>query len=227
MERQDPKYARAGEIEREFADFIGGDFIIDADNSVVPLSSGQTVDLRSGLKDSLTNGSERFAGLTPRQFEVLQLLSDGLIHQEIAERLSISAKTVEGHVSKIGDKGLVLSEELNESINRTRAGVVALIVEGIGNGELTHEWNGGEVTVSPREEQVIREVVLGKTNQEIAQDLGISRKTVEAHIAHIFPKLKVSNKYQLAGRYIKLEEQGLIAVGRKKRESKKDKSFAA
>ena len=78
------------------------------------------------------------------------VLVDGIYHTDAI--ISISAKTVEGHVSKIGDKGLVLSEELNESINRTRAGVVALIVEGIGNGELTHEWNGGEVTVSPREE---------------------------------------------------------------------------
>ena len=41
------------------------------------------------------------AGLTPRQLEVLGLLAGGLENREIAERLYISPKTVEHHVSAI------------------------------------------------------------------------------------------------------------------------------
>ncbi|MFC3076628.1 ATP-binding protein [Phenylobacterium terrae] len=41
------------------------------------------------------------AGLTPRQREVLSLLSDGLANAEIADRLGLSAKTVEHHVGAI------------------------------------------------------------------------------------------------------------------------------
>lgn len=44
---------------------------------------------------------ENPAGLTSRQMEVLSLLSEGCINAEIAERLFISAKTVDHHVSAI------------------------------------------------------------------------------------------------------------------------------
>src|SRR5262249_41141870 len=41
------------------------------------------------------------SGLTPRQREVLTLLGDGLANADIADRLGLSAKTVEHHVSAI------------------------------------------------------------------------------------------------------------------------------
>jgi DNA-binding NarL/FixJ family response regulator len=41
------------------------------------------------------------AGLTPRQLEVLSLLSEGLSNAEIAERLVVSPRTVEHHVSAV------------------------------------------------------------------------------------------------------------------------------
>ncbi len=43
-------------------------------------------------------------GLTPREQEVLQLIVDGLTSREIAERLVISANTVERHRANIMDK---------------------------------------------------------------------------------------------------------------------------
>jgi DNA-binding NarL/FixJ family response regulator len=42
--------------------------------------------------------------LTPREVEVVSLIAAGLTNREIAERLVISAKTVEHHVSRILDK---------------------------------------------------------------------------------------------------------------------------
>ena len=41
------------------------------------------------------------AGLTTRQIEVLRLLDDGLTNAELAERLYLSVKTVDHHVSAI------------------------------------------------------------------------------------------------------------------------------
>jgi DNA-binding CsgD family transcriptional regulator/tetratricopeptide (TPR) repeat protein len=59
------------------------------------------------------------AGLTPRQFEILLLLAEGLRNSEIAERLSTTPKTIEHHVSAILAK-------LNA---RTRAEAVRLAFE--------------------------------------------------------------------------------------------------
>ena len=50
-----------------------------------------------------TNGSA-FAALSPREREILALLSEGLGNFEIGERLSISEKTVRNHISNVYDK---------------------------------------------------------------------------------------------------------------------------
>jgi len=40
-------------------------------------------------------------GLTKREMEVLKLIAEGLYNKEIADRLTISEKTVKNHVSNI------------------------------------------------------------------------------------------------------------------------------
>ncbi|MCI0477161.1 MAG: response regulator transcription factor [Anaerolineales bacterium] len=53
-----------------------------------------------------TEGNERAAldGLTEREQEVLKLIADGLTNQEIADKLTISVKTVERHRANIMGK---------------------------------------------------------------------------------------------------------------------------
>lgn len=48
--------------------------------------------------------SEVFASLSPRERQVLALISEGLANAEIGERLSISEKTVRNHISSVYDK---------------------------------------------------------------------------------------------------------------------------
>lgn len=52
--------------------------------------------------------------------------------------------------------------------------------------------------LTPRELDVLKWVVKGKTNQEIGMELGISQKTVEKHLESVFAKLKVTSRVEAA-----------------------------
>jgi pimeloyl-ACP methyl ester carboxylesterase/DNA-binding CsgD family transcriptional regulator len=57
-----------------------------------------------GRKGSAGKDEPAFTSLSPREREVLLLITEGLGNAEIAERLSISEKTVRNHVSNLFDK---------------------------------------------------------------------------------------------------------------------------
>jgi DNA-binding CsgD family transcriptional regulator len=56
------------------------------------------------LKGPTRGEDAAFASLSPRERGVLRLITEGLSNAEIAERLSISEKTVRNHVSNLFDK---------------------------------------------------------------------------------------------------------------------------
>ena len=53
-------------------------------------------------------------------------------------------------------------------------------------------------TLTPREIHVIAGVVAGSTNRDISSQLGMSEQTVKNHLSHIFDKVGVSNRLELA-----------------------------
>lgn len=59
------------------------------------------------------------AGVTSREMDVLLLLSDGLSNQDIADRLHVSVRTVESHVSSA----------MRKTTTPNRAALSALVVE--------------------------------------------------------------------------------------------------
>jgi non-specific serine/threonine protein kinase len=52
--------------------------------------------------------------------------------------------------------------------------------------------------LTPREREVAALVALGLRNYDIAQQLGISRKTAEVHVANVLDKLGMTSRVQLA-----------------------------
>lgn len=60
-------------------------------------------------------------------------------------------------------------------------------------------------SLTEREKQVARLVVLGETNKQVAQDLGITAQTVGAHLKHIYQKMHLRSRTQLAARLHEIE----------------------
>ena len=54
-------------------------------------------------------------------------------------------------------------------------------------------------TLSQREREVLDLILAGKMNKVVADELGISMRTVEVHRAHIFDKMHVKTAVELAG----------------------------
>ncbi len=70
----------------------------------------------------------------------------------------------------------------------------------------TSRRSGPRARLSDRELEVLRLVAAGKTNKEIAAILGLSPKTVQHHVAHVYEKIGV---YSRAGATLYVIEHGL------------------
>ena len=58
--------------------------------------------------------------------------------------------------------------------------------------------SGAGASLSDRELQIIELVADGLTNQDIAEKLQISKRTVDNHISNILMKLQIDNRIQAA-----------------------------
>jgi len=115
---------------------------------------------------------------------------------------------------KAGAAGFVLKDitqpELITSIRRVLRRESLLNSEVVVRllGHLDRETSSREELLpkqlSEREYEVLRLLVQGKTNPEIAQQLTISVGTVKIHVEHILAKLRVSDRTQAAVRAIEL-----------------------
>jgi|HubBroStandDraft_4_1064222.scaffolds.fasta_scaffold122112_2 ATP/maltotriose-dependent transcriptional regulator MalT len=65
------------------------------------------------------------------------------------------------------------------------------------NNKSMHEFSS---FLSPRQRSVLELVGEGRSNKEIARDLGISAETVKSHVKRIFEKLQVARRAQAVSR---------------------------
>lgn len=63
---------------------------------------------------------------------------------------------------------------------------------------------GGVVQLTERERQVLRCLVRGARNEEIAGELFLSTATVKTHLNHIYSKLEVRGRHEATARAIQL-----------------------
>ncbi|MCU0415846.1 MAG: response regulator transcription factor [Cytophagaceae bacterium] len=110
-----------------------------------------------------------------------------------------------GYLLKDVDK-----EEFVKAINVVASGekyfnttISTLLVNGYLNkvkqGELktSEDESEGEFDLTKRERGILKMIVDGRNNREIADGLGISVRTIETHRANIMKKLKVKNAVEL------------------------------
>jgi DNA-binding CsgD family transcriptional regulator/tetratricopeptide (TPR) repeat protein len=83
-------------------------------------------------------------------------------------------------------------------LTRAEAALRALGIRRGRRGPRRRPLRGWE-SLTPTELEVVRLVTQGLTNVEIGRRLFISRRTVETHLSHVFGKLGVSSRVQLAG----------------------------
>lgn len=99
---------------------------------------------------------------------------------------------------RLGASGYVLKTDpfanLIHAIRQVAAGGVAFSVR---------PSSGGARRLSLRELDVVSRVVDGRSNDEIAGQLGISVKTVESHLTRIYEWARVSSRTELVARAIR------------------------
>jgi DNA-binding NarL/FixJ family response regulator len=115
-------------------------------------------------------------------------------------------------VIRAGARGYVTKSisavELQSAIERVREGdavfsprLAGFVLDAFAGGSPEPAAQDDDADVdqlTPREREVLRHLARGYLYKEIAQRLGISTKTVEAHVSAVLRKLQLSNRHQLS-----------------------------
>jgi len=123
-------------------------------------------------------------GYAPYVFSVLEAGAGGYILKNAPMREVIRA------IRALRDGESVFDQEVAEKVLRN----------------LVKSWRGGLATsnqLKPRELEVIRLGARGLSNDEIAEKLNISPRTVQTHFTHIFTKLEVGSRLEAILRCLK------------------------
>lgn len=169
---RNPAIAMLAEISRE-ADRLGA-------TSVRRLAAREWRTLAGG-GPSADGG---FASLSDREREIAVLVAEGHTNRSIGSTLFLSERTVQTHLSRI----------LTVLGLPSRTAIPAALGVGASRPDAP--------PLTERQDDVARLVARGDSNQAIADELGISVKTVENHLAAIFARWSVPSRTAVANIYV-------------------------
>lgn len=194
--------------------------VVVADDHAVVRQGIRTVlasDERFEVVGEAGSGDEALALTTEHEPDVLLLdiTMPGMTGLEVASRLREAAVPVRMLVLSMHDRpeyvleavragahGYLLKDtgprELREAVRAVHEGetyfspAVAERLTAALRGELEREGRRGQLQLlTPREREVLRLIAGGRTNKEIAAELGISPRTVESHRESLTRKLRI------------------------------------
>lgn len=72
--------------------------------------------------------------------------------------------------------------------------------------------------LSSREREIVGRVIAGRSNDEMAMDLGVTTRTIEAHLTRLYERFDVASRTELVARalqeaWLDLPEEGAASVG--------------
>ena len=190
--------------------------------------------LRLGLEIKAANDLESLIELLTPDADSVVIISDSNMSGHaisVAKRLHARFRELpfvflskEGRSDRVieafrsGARGIVYGDEtlaqLASCINRVCQGEVwlrgvdlGIILEALVKPGLRVTDVTGRTLLSPREEEISRLVAVGMSNREVSRVLKISESTVKNSLFHVFEKLGISNRVELA-RYVNGTSEG-------------------
>jgi len=130
------------------------------------------------------NGLELLPEIAARGRPATLVLSSFELRQYVAAAVRFGAN---GFISKTAPL-----EEVAEAVRTVASGGSAF------SAAQLSETRTGPVVLQPRDREILEQLMGGSSNDEIAAALGISRKTVEAHLSRLYDRAGVMSRLELA-----------------------------
>jgi DNA-binding CsgD family transcriptional regulator len=155
----------------------------------------------------------RCQGLAADDADVLQAAVDAYARGSRPLELALACEDAgaafarRGNTARAGqllDQAITIFERLGAARDLARA-EAALRQMGVRRGRrVTHSRaQSGWQSLTPSEQAVVNLVAEGLSNPQIGQRLYVSRRTVQTHLAHVFAKLDITSRTQLAAEAIR------------------------
>jgi DNA-binding CsgD family transcriptional regulator len=141
----------------------------------------------SARTDLLRESARALASSPARVERARSLLELGAVESRHGDRLAARAVLLESLQLATECGATKLAEQALEEAHRAGA-------------RPRRAWTTGRAALTPAERRVALLAADGRTNQEIAQSLFVTTKTVKAHLGSVYRKLSVSRRTDLRGR---------------------------
>ena len=161
----------------------------------------------------ITGAALRCQGLAENDADILQAAVSASARGSRPLELALTCEDAgaavarRGSVARAGqllDRAITIYERLDAARDLARA-EAALRQMGVRRGRhvIHSRAQSGWPSLTPSERAVVDLVAEGLSNPQIGQRLYVSRRTVQTHLAHVFAKLHITSRAQLAAEAIR------------------------